>query len=62
VAEASTFRVDWIPRPSAQLSADTAAAATYEAYNGSHILSPICENLDAHIDLDLTGDFEATSR
>ncbi|KAF7347718.1 hypothetical protein MVEN_01529000 [Mycena venus] len=55
VAEASTFRVDWIPRPSAKLSADTAAAATYEAYNGSHILSPICENMDAHIDLDLTG-------
>ncbi|KAJ7110070.1 hypothetical protein C8R44DRAFT_271693 [Mycena epipterygia] len=55
VAEASTFRVDWIPRPSAKLSADTAAAATYENYNGSHILSPICENTDAHIDLDLTG-------
>ncbi|KAJ7235870.1 hypothetical protein B0H12DRAFT_1204558 [Mycena haematopus] len=55
VAEASTFRVDWIPRPSAKLSADTAAAATYESYNGSHILSPICENTDAHIDLDLTG-------
>ncbi|KAJ7808261.1 hypothetical protein B0H14DRAFT_3112741 [Mycena olivaceomarginata] len=55
VAEASTFRVDWIPRPSARLSEDTAAAATYEAYNGSHILSPICENMDAHIDLDLTG-------
>ncbi|KAJ7446510.1 hypothetical protein B0H11DRAFT_1879516 [Mycena galericulata] len=55
VAEASTFRVDWVPRPSAKLSADTAAAATYEAYNGSHILSPICENMDAHIDLDLTG-------
>ncbi|KAJ6503388.1 hypothetical protein C8R47DRAFT_1105937 [Mycena vitilis] len=55
VAEASTYRVDWIPRPSAKLSADTAAAATYEAYNGSHILSPICENMDAHIDLDLTG-------
>ncbi|KAF7339349.1 hypothetical protein MSAN_02148700 [Mycena sanguinolenta] len=55
VAEASIFRVDWIPRPSAKLSADTAAAATYEAYNGSHILSPICENMDAHIDLDLTG-------
>ncbi|KAJ7361595.1 hypothetical protein DFH08DRAFT_768660 [Mycena albidolilacea] len=55
LAEASTFRVDWIPRPSARLSEDTAAAATYEAYNGSHILSPICENMDAHIDLDLTG-------
>ncbi|KAJ7170021.1 hypothetical protein C8R46DRAFT_1162713 [Mycena filopes] len=55
VAEASTFRVNWIPRPSAKLSAETAAAATYEAYNGSHILSPICENMDAHIDLDLTG-------
>ncbi|KAJ6604793.1 hypothetical protein DFH09DRAFT_1242695 [Mycena vulgaris] len=55
VAEASSFRVDWIPRPSAKLSADTAAAATYEAYNGSHILSPICEGMDAHIDLDLAG-------
>ncbi|KAK7064112.1 hypothetical protein R3P38DRAFT_2822500 [Favolaschia claudopus] len=55
MAEASTFQVDWVPRPSAKLSADTAAAATYESYNGSHILSPICENMDAHIDLDLTG-------
>ncbi|KAJ7631073.1 hypothetical protein FB45DRAFT_979222 [Roridomyces roridus] len=55
VAEASTFRVHWIPRPSAKLSAETAAAAKYEAYNGSHILEPICENMDAHIDLDLTG-------
>ncbi|KAJ7161436.1 hypothetical protein C8R43DRAFT_1095699 [Mycena crocata] len=55
VAEASNFRVEWIPRPSAKLSADTAIAVTYEAYNGSHILSPICENMDAHIDLDLTG-------
>ncbi|KAJ6575262.1 hypothetical protein B0H19DRAFT_987302 [Mycena capillaripes] len=55
VPEASTYRVDWIPRPSAKLSAETAEAATYEAYNGSHILSPICENMDAHIDLDLTG-------
>ncbi|KAJ7727833.1 hypothetical protein DFH07DRAFT_970045 [Mycena maculata] len=55
LAEASNFRVDWIPRPSAKLSAETAAAATYETYNGSHILSPICENMDDHIDLDLKG-------
>ncbi|KAJ7103382.1 hypothetical protein B0H15DRAFT_874861 [Mycena belliarum] len=55
VADAATFHVDWVPRPSAKLSADTATAATYESYNGSHILSPICENMGGHIDLDLTG-------
>ncbi|KAJ7070896.1 hypothetical protein C8F01DRAFT_1206549 [Mycena amicta] len=55
VPEASTFRVDWIPKPSAKLSAESAAAATYETYNGSFILAPICGNEAAHIDLDLTG-------
>ncbi|CAK5264964.1 unnamed protein product [Mycena citricolor] len=53
--ESSTFHVNWVPRPSAKLSADTSAAARYESYNGSHILAPICENMDGHIDLDLTG-------
>ncbi|KAJ7225386.1 hypothetical protein GGX14DRAFT_489278 [Mycena pura] len=55
IAEASTFRVDWIQRPSAKLSTETAAAATYEDYNASYILASICENMEDHIDLDLTG-------
>ncbi|KAF8167598.1 hypothetical protein B0H34DRAFT_682476 [Crassisporium funariophilum] len=50
---ASTYRVDWIPRPSAKLSSTT--DATYEARNGSHILRPICEGVNDHVDLDLTG-------
>jgi nucleoporin POM152 len=29
--------------------------AHHESYNGSHILAPICEGVDAHADLDLTG-------
>nr|GAT58990.1 predicted protein [Mycena chlorophos] len=55
IPEASTFRVDWIPKPSAILSAESAAAATYEKHNGSFILAPVCENEAAHVDLDLTG-------
>ncbi|KAF7320467.1 hypothetical protein MKEN_00831600 [Mycena kentingensis (nom. inval.)] len=53
--DAATYRVDWTPRPSAKLSAETAAAATYEAYNRSYILAPICENEPSHVELDLTG-------
>ncbi|KAF7307041.1 hypothetical protein MIND_00497200 [Mycena indigotica] len=55
ITESSTYRVDWIPRPGAKLSVQSAAAATYEAYNGSFILAPICENDVAHVDLDLKG-------
>ncbi|KAJ7597473.1 hypothetical protein C8J56DRAFT_818039 [Mycena floridula] len=53
VAEASTYLVDWIPRPSAKLSQKT--KADYEVKNGSYILPPICENSDDYVDLDLEG-------
>ncbi|KAI0778735.1 hypothetical protein BD413DRAFT_465706 [Trametes elegans] len=49
----NTYRVDHVPRPSAKLSTDV--QATYEQFNGSHILPPICESLSDHVDLDLTG-------
>ncbi|KAA1467945.1 hypothetical protein DENSPDRAFT_877716 [Dentipellis sp. KUC8613] len=53
VKDESTYRVDWVPRPSAQLSATT--EAKIEPYNGSYILPPICEGQAGHVDLDLTG-------
>ncbi|THV07501.1 hypothetical protein K435DRAFT_959584 [Dendrothele bispora CBS 962.96] len=53
VADASTYQVDWIPRPTARLSSQT--QATYEPLNGSYILPPICAGNDGHVDLDLTG-------
>lgn len=53
IVDSSTYRVDWIARPSAKLSSQT--RATYEAYNNSHILPPICEGVDDHVDLDLIG-------
>ncbi|OBZ79799.1 hypothetical protein A0H81_01490 [Grifola frondosa] len=49
----ATYRVDHVPRPSAKLSSDI--QSTYERFNGSHILQPICEGLNDHVDLDLTG-------
>ncbi|KAI0049256.1 hypothetical protein FA95DRAFT_1571322 [Auriscalpium vulgare] len=51
--DASTYRVDWVPRPSAMLSPDT--EAKYEPYNGTYILPTICEGASGHVDLDLTG-------
>ncbi|KAI0720132.1 hypothetical protein C8Q72DRAFT_878186 [Fomitopsis betulina] len=48
-----TYRVDHVPRPSAKLSPEI--QSTYEPYNGSHILPPICEGAHDHVDLDLTG-------
>jgi nucleoporin POM152 len=53
LGDGSTYKVDWIPRPSAKLSPLT--EATYAAHNGSHILQPICEGMNGHVDLDLTG-------
>ncbi|KAF8956062.1 hypothetical protein BDZ97DRAFT_1925843 [Flammula alnicola] len=53
VADASTYTVEWIPRPSAKLSSST--EATYETHNGSYILRPICEGVNDHVDLELTG-------
>ena len=51
---AKDYLVDWVPRPVAKLSPEV--QATYEPYNGSHILPPICEGLNDHVDLDLTGE------
>ncbi|KIK70672.1 hypothetical protein GYMLUDRAFT_286961 [Collybiopsis luxurians FD-317 M1] len=53
IADASAYRVDWIPRPTAKLSEQT--PATFEPLNGSYILPPLCEGMDDHVDLDLTG-------
>ncbi|KAI0784950.1 hypothetical protein C8Q75DRAFT_809502 [Abortiporus biennis] len=53
VEDSATYRVSWVPRPAAKLSPEI--QATYEAYNGSHILPPICEGIPDHVDLDLTG-------
>ncbi|KAF9454153.1 hypothetical protein P691DRAFT_798413 [Macrolepiota fuliginosa MF-IS2] len=53
VADAATYQVDWIPRPSAKLSPST--VAQYDSYNGSYVLPPICEGVSDHVDLDLTG-------
>jgi nucleoporin POM152 len=52
IADAATYKVDWVPRPSANLSQ---IEAKYEPYNNSHILPPICEGIEDHVDLDLTG-------
>ncbi|KAG6889999.1 hypothetical protein C0995_012959 [Termitomyces sp. Mi166 len=53
LTEASTFEVNWVPRPSAKLSPET--KSRYEPYNSSHILPPVCEGTADHVDLDLTG-------
>lgn len=50
-----TYRVNHVPRPSAKLSPEI--QSTYEPYNGSHILPPICEGAHDHVDLDLTGEY-----
>ncbi|KAH7930605.1 hypothetical protein BV22DRAFT_1191200 [Leucogyrophana mollusca] len=49
----NTYAVEWVPRPSARLSPET--PATFESYNRSHILAPICRGHDDHVDLELTG-------
>lgn len=53
VAEAATYEVDWVPRPSARLSSST--VANHDARNGSYVLPPICEGVSDHVELDLTG-------
>ncbi|KAG9314090.1 hypothetical protein JVU11DRAFT_4871 [Chiua virens] len=52
-AEENEYYVDWVPRPSARLDPQT--PSTFETYNRSHILPPICQGHDDHVDLDLTG-------
>lgn len=49
----NTYTVNWVSRPSARL--DPATVCTFEPYNRSHILPPICKGQDAHVDLELTG-------
>ncbi|KAJ3787147.1 hypothetical protein GGU10DRAFT_374278 [Lentinula aff. detonsa] len=53
IADSSDYRVDWVPRPTAKLSEHT--PATYEPLNGSYILPSLCEGINDHVDLDLTG-------
>ncbi|TFY82279.1 hypothetical protein EWM64_g1741 [Hericium alpestre] len=53
VVNESTYEVDWVPRPSAQISPNI--EGTLVPYNGSFILPPICEGQSSHVDLDLTG-------
>jgi nucleoporin POM152 len=52
IADAATYKVDWVPRPSVSLSQ---TEANYEPYNNSHILPAICEGIEDHVDLDLKG-------
>lgn len=51
--DATTYTVDWLPRPVAKLS--PAVDATYDVHNGSFILRSICEGLNDHVDLELSG-------
>ncbi|KAG6910514.1 hypothetical protein DXG01_009933 [Tephrocybe rancida] len=53
ITEASTFEVNWVPRPSAKLSSQT--KSIYEPHNSSHILPPVCEGTPDYVDLDLKG-------
>ncbi|PPQ99547.1 hypothetical protein CVT24_005335 [Panaeolus cyanescens] len=53
VQDASTYTVEWISRPVAKLAPST--NAVYEPHNGSYILPPICEGMNDHVDLELTG-------
>lgn len=53
ISEASTYKVEWIPRPTAKLSSET--DATYVPYNHSYILKTVCEGISEHVDLDLQG-------
>ncbi|KAI0699371.1 hypothetical protein C8T65DRAFT_581174 [Cerioporus squamosus] len=47
------YQVEHVPRPAAKLSPDV--QSSYERFNGSHILPAICEGMNDHVDLDLTG-------
>ncbi|TFK40586.1 hypothetical protein BDQ12DRAFT_459576 [Crucibulum laeve] len=49
----STFKVDWIPKPVATLSAQT--SSSYDAYNRSHILQPLCQAAEAYAYINLIG-------
>ncbi|TFK77394.1 hypothetical protein BDN72DRAFT_830551 [Pluteus cervinus] len=51
--DASTYTVDWVPRPAAKLAQNT--IATFEPGNGSYILPPICEGISDSVDLELSG-------
>ncbi|CCL98085.1 uncharacterized protein FIBRA_00079 [Fibroporia radiculosa] len=53
VVNDATYRVDHVPRPSARLSPEI--QSTFESFNGSHILPPICEGVNDNVDLELTG-------
>ncbi|KAH7916469.1 hypothetical protein BJ138DRAFT_475130 [Hygrophoropsis aurantiaca] len=53
LSDENTYTVEWVPRPSARLAQDI--PSTFEPYNRSNILAPICRGHDDHVDLELTG-------
>ncbi|KAF8885158.1 hypothetical protein BD779DRAFT_1471742 [Infundibulicybe gibba] len=53
MADSSSFRIDWVPRPSVKLSPQT--FSHYVPHNGSHILQPVCEGMDDYADLNIFG-------
>jgi hypothetical protein len=57
--EAANYTVEWVPRPSARLSPQS--ESVYIERNRSHVLPPVCEGTDDHIDLELTGQSSAFS-
>lgn len=48
-----TFRVDWIPYPSAKISPVT--KVDYDKSSNFHSRAPVCEGSTDFVDLDLTG-------
>jgi nucleoporin POM152 len=53
IPDESTYEVEWVPRPTVQLASTT--PATLDPYTGSYSLPPVCESLDDHVDLELSG-------
>jgi nucleoporin POM152 len=47
------YTVQWVDRPYASLATET--PAELEPLSGTYVLPSVCENLDDHVDLDLTG-------
>jgi hypothetical protein len=50
------YTISWIGRPLVKLASET--PVTLDAATGSYSLPEVCENLDDHVDLDLTGMLE----
>jgi nucleoporin POM152 len=52
----NTYVVTWVDRPYASLAAET--PAKLDPLSGSFLLPAVCENMDDHVDLDLTGELD----